>query len=309
MQKNSIYGLATATLVFTTSLLAQDLAKEALASFPLQTIRLEYSSPARLRTLPNYASLRQRYLGSRLLTLENSLSKLGIHEGDINELLLGWEPGKPQMELYGFAKGNFDAKAIRDGEAALGLPPTPIAGQQAYCVEAGLAATCVIVLGGSHGVFGTFGVLNALMDARAGRSPALGSEERIAKLVNEAARTQAPIWGVAVGQAVSDWFQGWMPSQDSLQLDWSRTFGTVEALAYSVQPKDKVGLDVKLDCASAEAAASLRQVLEGVRLFQTVAWQNKNPSRPNPFESLDVALKDRRIDLSLITAYDAIETP
>jgi hypothetical protein len=109
-----------------------------------------------------------------------------------------------------------------------------------------------------------------------------------------------------VGAAVGDWFKGWMPSQDSLQLDWSRTFATVEALAYNVQAKDKVDLRVRLDCTTPEGAASLRQVLEGVRLFQQLAWQNQNPDRPNPFESLQVALKDRRVDLSLVTTYDAL---
>jgi hypothetical protein len=305
-QKNVIYGLALAALGFITTARAQDLVKEALASFPRETIRLEYSNPSRLRTLPNYASLRQHYIGPRLQTLEKSLAELGVREEDISELLLGWQPGQGEMELYGFATGRFNSRAIRSSAAARGLAPTPVAGQQSYCLEAGLAATCVLVLGESRGVFGSLALLTSLMDARGGQAPALGSDERFARPVGEAARTDAPIWGVAVGPAVSDWFRGWMPSQQSLQLDWSRAFGNVEALTYNVQVRDKVDLNVKLDCATPESAASLRQVLEGVRLFQQLAWQNQNPNRPNPFEALDVAVKNSRVELSLVTAYDAV---
>jgi hypothetical protein len=306
MKTTLVCGFAIAALAQTAALCGQDLAKEVAASFPRETIRLEYSKPAQLRTLRNYAALRERYMGPPLQTLETSLSKLGIHEEDIQELLLGWEPGKGAMELYGLASGRFDEKGMSERAAASGLAPTPVGGHQAYCLEAGMAGTCVILLGHSLGAFGSFGVLNTIIDARAGQAPALGSDERLAKLASEAARNGSPLWGVAVGPAVSDWFKAWMPSQDSLQLDWSRAFSMVEALSYNVQAKDKVNLDVRLDCSTPEAAANLRQVLEGVRLFQQMAWRNQNSNQPNPFEALDVAAKDRRVELSLVAPYDAI---
>ena len=54
MQKKFIFGLSIAALAFAATLRGQDLVKEALGSFPRDTIRLEYSNPAKLRTLPNY---------------------------------------------------------------------------------------------------------------------------------------------------------------------------------------------------------------------------------------------------------------
>ena len=306
MRTNLICGLVIAALARTPTLCGQELAQEALASFPRDTIRLEYSKTAQLRTLPNYATLRQRYIGPRLQKLEDSLAKLGVHEEDVKDLLLGWESGKGEMELYGLASGRFDAKGISNRAAASGLAPTPVGGHEAYCLEAGMAGTCVILLSQSLGVFGSFAVLNAIVDARAAQTLALGSDDRVAKLATEAARSDSPIWGVAIGSAVGDWFKGWMPSQESLQLDWSRAFGMVEALSYNVRVKDKVDLNVRLDCSTPETAANLRQVLEGVRLLQQIAWQNQNPNQPNPFEALDVGAKDRRVDLSLVTPFDAI---
>lgn len=298
--------LALMVLLLPTTVRAQDLVKDALASFPPQTIRLEYSRPAKLRTLPNYAKLRQRYVGPRLRVLEESLAQLGVQEGDIDELVLGWQAGAGEMDLSGLATGRFDSKAIADVAAARGLSPTVVGEMPAYCFGAETAGSCVVILEKSLGAFGTLGSLGAMLEARSGRAASLGSDERFLKLTREV-QAQAPIWGVAVGPAVADWFRGWMPAQGDLQLDWARAFETVEALIYSVDATEKVHLDVKLDCTTPEAATSMRQVLEGLKLFQQLAWQNQNPNRPNPFEAVEVDRNERRVQLKVTTAYTDIE--
>ena len=89
-------------LVVAPALHGQEIVREALASFPTQTVRVEYSGLATLHTLPNYVNLRQRFTGPRLAGLETSLAQLGIREGDIDELLLGWQMGAKEMDLYGW---------------------------------------------------------------------------------------------------------------------------------------------------------------------------------------------------------------
>ena len=298
--------LALALASFPKATRAADLVSEAMAGFSPQTIRIECSSPAKLRKLPNYQNLRQRYVGPRLQTLESSLAQIGIHEDDIDELMLGWEAGKTEMGLYGFAGGRFDSKAIADSAVARSMSPSPVAGQQAYCLEAGLEGTCVVVLGDSLGAFGSLSDLTAMLEARQGQGTSLNSVERFARLVREA-KKDAPIWGVAVGPAVGDWFRGWMPSQGNIRLDWGRVFETVDSLAYSVEAGEKVDLDLKLECATPEAAASLRQVLEGLKLAQQLAWQNQNPNRPNPFEATQVGLDGRQITLRFSSGYSDLE--
>src|SRR5262249_8271112 len=88
------------------SVRAEDIVKEALSSFPPQTIRLEYSRPAKLRELPDYQSPRARYAGEGLRSLEASLSKLGIQEQSIDELVLGWQASGTGMTLEGLAGGH-----------------------------------------------------------------------------------------------------------------------------------------------------------------------------------------------------------
>lgn len=294
--------LGLTILILPDSVRAQDFIYRALASFPPQTLRVEYSNPAKLRTLPNYSNLRQRYVGPRLKSLEDSFAQLGVQESDIDELVLGWQPGAENMDLGGFVTGRFDSRALANQAAARGISPAPVEGFPAYCLGTGPAAACVVVIDETTGVFGRMELLRTMLEAREGRAPSITSDTRIMKLVGEA-HTKAPIWGVAVREAVGDWFQAWLPAQQNLQMDWARTFQSVEALAYSVEAGEKVDLDVKLDCSTAEAAGTLRQVLEGLRLFQQLAWQNANPNRPNPFEAVEVGLNDRRVMLKLTTPY------
>ena len=285
---------------------AQDLAKEALNGFPTQTVRLEFSSPAKLRRLPNYASLHQRYMGPRLRKLVELLGQLGVHEDDISGLVLGWQPGSSEMGLYGFATGHFSAKAIAQSAEQRSMAPTPIAGTPAYCLEAGVAATCVVVLENSVGAFGTLPVLTSMLETRQGQLPSLNSDNRFPALV-AGVNKDSPIWGVAVGAAVGDWFKGWMPNQGNIKLDWSQVFANVNSLTYSVAAGDNVTLSLKMDCASSESAASLRQVLEGLKLIQQLAWDNQNPGKPNPYQNMNVGQENNQVSLKLTTGYAELE--
>ena len=284
----------------------QDLVKEALNGFPMQTIRLEFSSPAKLRRLPNYESLHQRYVGPRLRKLVDLLGQLGVREDDISDLVLGWQPGTSEMGLYGYATGRFNAKEITRSAEQRSITPTPIAEMQAYCLEAGVGATCVVVLENSVGAFGPLPVLTSMLETRQGQLPSLGSDNRFPALV-ESVNKDAPIWGVSVGAAVGDWFKGWMPNQGNIKLDWNQVFGNVDSLTYSVATGNDVTLSMKMHCASSDAAASLRQVLEGLKLIQQLAWDSQNPGKPNPYKDMNVGQDSNQVSLKLTTGYSELE--
>lgn len=285
---------------------AQDLMNEAISSFPAGTIRVEYSSPVKLRALPDYAALSHRYVGQRLQVLEENLGRLGIQPEDVDTMVIGWKARGASMDLSGLAQGRFNQKGVSDHAAAQGIAPMPLAGTPAYCFGSGVTGNCVVILGESLGAFGTIDSLSAILKARAGEIPNAASDSSFAKRVDDG-RTDAPIWGVAVGPAIADWFKGWMPNQGNVQLDWKQTFQSVEALSYSVQAADNVHLAVKLDCITSQAAGSLTQVMEGLKLVQQMAWQNQNPNLRNPFQSLAVDRDDRQVRLNLTTAYAELE--
>jgi len=294
--------LAAVGSAFASGSFAQELAKEILTTFAPGTIRVEYARPAKLRTLTEYAALRQRYVGPRLRALEESFALLGVGENDIDEVVLGWRPGVATMELAGLVAGRFTAKGIADRAGANAIASTTVGSLPAFCLSTGGVNSCLVVLRDSLGLFGSEAALNEMLAVREGNTPGLSADQRLTRLISEA-ETQAPIWGVGVAEAVPDFFLAWLPAQGNIQLDWAKAFQPVEALVYSVDTAETVRLDVKLECTSDQSAESTRQIFEGLRMVQQMAWQNMNPGKPNPFQSLEIARDGARLSLKMATSY------
>jgi hypothetical protein len=286
---------------------SQDIVGDALAWMPPRTVSLEYSNPATLRGLPNYQSLRARYLGRDLQGLETALAKLGIHESDIQELVLGWQttPGKG-FQYEGVATGALDPQAIARSASASGVNASNVEGNKAYCFSANAGSTCVAVIGGSIGLFGPLDGIQRMLKAREGEVAGVSSNTQFAQLVEDA-KSDAPIWGVALGQAVSKWFQAWLPGQRDMQMNWATAFRDVRSLSYEIEAASTVNLDVKLNCVSSEAASSLRQLMQGLKLIQQMAWQTTNPDQPNPFQNLEIDAANDQVSFKLSADYAALE--
>jgi hypothetical protein len=207
------------------------------------------------------------------------------------------------MDLYGYASGHFDKAAVANHAAAQNLTPTPISGQQAYCLTAGVAGTCVVILENSLGAFGPLSSLTTLLEAHEGQAPNLNSDPRFSSLLGDINK-EAPIWGIALGGAVADWFGGWLSSQQSnLKLDWGQVFQKVDSLTYTIDVGDKVNLDVKLNCSTPADATTLRQVLDGLKMAQQLAWSAQNPGHANPYSAMNVDVHDKQIALQIIMDY------
>ena len=220
----------------------------------------------------------------------------------MDELVLGWQASGQEWLFYGLTSGRFSTTALAERAHDQGIKAVTLDGQAAYCVGTGTEENCLAVLGDSLGAFGSQASLRAILAARVGSGTSLDSSGTLAKYVRES-ETSAPIWGVATGPAVPDWYRGWMPNQTNLKLDWSQAFKTVEALTYSIEPGDTVRLKVRMDCTSSAEATSLGQVFEGLRLFQQLTWENQNPGRPNPYKDLQIQVNEKRVSIELDTPY------
>ena len=289
------------------SLQAQDLIDSALSWFPSHITAFEFSDLSSLRTLPEYQNLRTRYLGRNLRTLEASLSRLGIQENDIDAMALGWQSlskGKTQYE--GIAAGRFDAATLDQRAVASGLTAHLVDGRKAYCFPSDPNSTCVAVIDDSLGAFGPLPVLEGMLKARDGDGPSLATNPQFTRLVRSA-QSGDPIWGVALGMAVSQWFKAWMPAEKNLQMDWASAFSGVRSLLYHVQAIDNVKLNVTLNCASTQSASSVRQLLEGLKLVQQLAWHTANPTQPDPFQNVEVQAANQKVSFRLTADYAALE--
>jgi hypothetical protein len=286
---------------------AQDITGDALAWLPPETIALEYSNPATLRGLPNYQSLRDRYLGADLQGLERSLAKLGIHESDIEELVLGWQAGAGKGFRYeGLATGALDPDTMAQNAASSGIKATRIEGRTAYCFPSQENSICVAMVGGSIGIFGPQAALVGMLKAHDGQAPAASSNRELTQLVDDA-KSDAPIWGVALHEAVSKWFEAWAPAQKDMKMNWGSSFREVRSLSYQVEAGSSVDLSVKLDCTNAQAASSLRQLMEGLKLIQQMAWRSTNPAQPNPFQNLEIDAANNEVSFKLTADFAALE--
>jgi hypothetical protein len=284
---------------------AQDFVTTAMNGLPTETMRVEYSSPAKLRKLANFRNLRGKFLGPRLQQLESALDQIGIREDDINDLMIGWKPGDKEMDLYGYASGNFDKSKVASRAAAGGITPTPISGQQAYCLTAGVTGTCVVILENSLGAFGPLSSLTTVLDVHAGENPSLNTDSRFTSLVGDVNK-DAPIWGIALGGAVADWFGGWLSTQNNFKMDWGKVFEKVDSLTYSIDAADKVKLDMKLNCATAQDATTLRQILDGLKMAQQLSWSAQNPGHPNPYADMNFEIHDKQIGMQVTMAYSEV---
>ena len=290
------------------SLRAQDLVGEALSWFPPQIAALEFSNLSSLRPLPEYQNLRTRYLGRNLRTLEASLSRVGIQEGDVDAMVLGWQNlPKRKTQYEGLAAGRFDAVTLDSRAAASGLTPQVIDGHKAYCFPSDPNSTCVTVVDDSLGAFGPLPVLEGMLKARDGSGLGLASSNSQFTDLVRSAQSDDPIWGVALGVAVSQWFKAWMPAGKNLQMDWASAFSGVSSLLYHVRAGDNVHLNVTLNCTSPQTASSVRQLLEGLKLVQQLAWHASNPNQPDPFKDLEVQAANQKVSFRLTADYAALE--
>lgn len=287
---------------------AQEIVNNALSWLPNQTTALEYANLSSLRSLPNYKSLRARYLGEKLQALESSLARLGIHENDISETMLAWGKNNGKTEYGGIAAGQFDSAMIAQSAAAANIKPRMVQGLATYCISPDPQVACVAVLSDSMGIFGPVSYVNAILMARAGQSPSMAQNGNLSQLVLAAQSdaSGAPIWGVAVGPAAAKWLGAWMPGEKNLQMNWSSAFKNVEALTYNLEAGDDVNLSLKLNCSSTDAASSVMQLFQGLKLLQQMAWHSANPNASNPFQNMQVESDDRQVSLHLTTDYTAL---
>jgi len=144
-----------------------------------------------------------------------------------------------------------------------------------------------------------------LLEAHAGQAPNLNSDQRFTSLIGDVNK-DASIWGIALGGAVGDWLGAWLSSQNNLRLDWGQVFQKVDSLTYSIDAADKVNMDIKLNCATPTDAATLRQVLDGVKMAQQLAWQVQNPGHANPYTAMNVDAHDTQIGLKITMDYSAL---
>jgi hypothetical protein len=58
-----------------------------------------------------------------------------------------------------------------------------------------------------------------------------------------------------------------------------------------------------MNCATPADATTLRQVLDGLKMAQQLAWSAQNPGHANPYSAMAVDVHDKKISLQMSVAY------
>ena len=229
--------------------------------------------------------------------------------------MIAWKPGDKEMDLYGYASGRFNKIRSRGQGRGGGLDahadfrPAGLLPHRRR--RRNLRRDSRQHARGLRAAFD----LHELLDAHAGTAPGLNTDPRFTALLEDVNK-DAPIWGIALGGAVADWFGAWLSSQqNTLNLDWSKVFEKVDSLTYSIDVASNVNLNVKMNCQTAQDATTLRQVMDGLKMAQQLTWEQQNPNQPNPYSSMNVDVKDKQINLvvtmpfSQLTLAGGVGTP
>lgn len=305
--KRGITWAVLAVLVFVSPAgAADDLVRDALGRFPRSTAHFEVCEVAKIRPLPGYATLRQRFLGGDMLRMVNSLQSLGVREEDVDRLVMGAGPvqGRPGLEFYGVAQGRFSAAAVASGAQSAGVDPIRINGVATYCFGSEPSSPCVALLNETRGVFGARDMVDFMLYA----TPATDSLAADAAVSARVAKAplDASLWGVATGPAVEEWVRLVMPIPPEGKDSLAPLLADVTALGYEVRAGQRVALAADLSCRGAEAAARLRQTFEAARALQQLAWRSLQGGAPNPYESLAFRSQGTQVFVSLAMDYAAL---
>jgi hypothetical protein len=256
-----------------------EIISQALLSFPAQTQYLEYDNIARLRNLPDYPALRQRFSGKPLEDARIALRQLGIREDQVEEVV----SGSSSSAFYVLVAGTFsEASARRHGA------PVKLLDTHAYCPG---ETSCIVFVEDSLAAFGTLSELKDIVQAHAGIISRVSANRNAVTLMNDTDR-RAPVRGILFGGQLSSSVSDMLKESLGWNRDWSGLSSNVSAIGYSVQFDTKTHVSATLDCTSRTSAAVLVQMLNALSALQPASM---------PLQNLRVSANGNVIDLKADT--------
>jgi hypothetical protein len=284
--------LIAALVCFAATFVQAQLLPEAAAGFPAQTTSLEYDALSRLRSLPNYSSLRKQYSGAGLQQAQKDLQSLGISEDQLSEVVTAAGPNG----FFGLLAGTFHAAAATKEAAKHGIAPSALEDGTAFCSKDG---TCFLFIAqeDGHAFFGTRQQLQAISDVRQGRAPSLQTNATFMDLKSRM-DPQSPVVGFAPGREIGDWIGPSIPPAISSRLDLSRLFSNIQTFGYSVKLDSKAHVGLSLICSSEQAGVVLRDALSAASGLERAAAMAAGSSTL-PFDNMAVESSGRLVAVSL----------
>lgn len=280
---------------------AQGLAREAMASFPLDTQQIAYANLAQLRTLSNYGQLRRVLFNIQMQNFEQFLRPLGTDpEKDVDEVALGWRgSGGNSSAFFGLAQGQFNPARAQAYITKEQLPTSEYQGFTLDAFGSGLGRDDIFFtfFNSNLAAFGHLSDLKALVDGYLGRRTTLNSN---ADFVNWEAELEGsgPQWGVTTGKAAAGlavpWLLGAKPKQN---IDLSGLLAPVKAVLYQTNWDPDFSANISIICRDPQSAQTLAQLLTICRDSPALV-NSRPPDVLNFIQSLRIAASGNRVELA-----------
>lgn len=273
------------------ALVQAQLLPQALATFPADTISLEFDNLAALRKLPNYQALRQQYSSDELRRVKQTLLRLGIGEDQLSEVVTASGPNG----FFGLLEGNFDVETATRNATKQNFSRTSLSGGPAFCSSSGV---CVYfpVRAPRNASFGTLAQLRAMADITATHSPALDTNPLFAKLLGVLNKRE-PILGIAPGSEIKNLLNDAAPKNLSSLIDLPRYLPDIEGVGYSIDIDGKAHLTAYLLCRSEAESQTLSHTLNAASSLQQITRLAMDDALP--FQNLKATPAGPIVKLSL----------
>jgi hypothetical protein len=283
--------------LFPSPLRAQMAAREAFASFPVDTLQFACTDLAQLRNVPNYPEIRQRLVGRQLKAFEDFLRSMGTNpEKDVDEVAMGWRgESMDSAGYFGLAMGRFQPDKFEEAFARAQFPSRQYAGQQLYVFGSGEDPNDIFFtfLNGSIAAFGRLRDLKALLDVRSGDRPALDSNATFVAWEGEL-EGSAPQWGIATGKAAANAAMPWLAPGGKPLLDSTAFLSFVQAVLYRVEWGSGFTANLSVVCPNTQAAADLYRLL---KFFQAANLAGNAPAAAAFVRDMEIQVDGARLEL------------
>ncbi len=304
-------GMAACVMFFLTpSLLqAQQLAREALSTFPSDTQQIVYTNLAQLRSTPSFSQIRQQILDRQLRYFQDFLRPMGIApDQDVDEVVLGWRgQGTGAAGFYGLASGRLHSDLIQQYFARTGLPTRQYSGHDLYVFGSANDRNDIFFtfLDSGTAAFGRLQDLKAMLDVKMGSRNALDSN---ANFVNWEGELEglAPQWGILDEKAAANFAAPWFTGGKDTQLDLSVVMRPVRAVLYQVQWGSGFSAQLNILCQDSQSATAISGLLKLVQNGSLQSATENAPSVPSVLQSAEIRSNGSRVELDVTGPADAL---
>lgn len=277
----------------------QGAARDALSTFPADTLQIVYSDLRQLRALPDYPRIRQWIFTQQLRNFEDFLRASGTDpEKVVDEVTLGWRGDPQNNNFFGLAEGTLDPDRMHDYADQQKITTQPYGGYELFPFNSNQSRADLffVFLDSSSAAFGRLDDLKVLLDVRSGTRPPLSS---VAEFTNAEAELEgtSPQWGIARGSAAANQAAPWLTGGVQSPVDPKAFLASVQYVLYRFDWASGFSMHMSVLCKDDKGASDLAKMLVFVRSVRPSTSTASAAASAALFQGMDIQAHESRVEV------------